>query len=404
MKITIPFKAFFAGSIAAFIGFASSFAILIQGLGNVGANKAEIASGLMMVSVSMGLCAIFLGLKYRMPISTAWSTPGAAFLVTLTPLEGGFSAAVGAFIISAILIILTGLWKPLGRVISAIPNSLASAMLAGVLLPLCLAPFEAMMQLPLLGFPVVLTWVIMSRFSRLFAVPVALLVACILILRTTDFNHFTNDIIWSLPVFIEPSFTLSALFGIAIPLYIITMASQNITGITVLSSYGYKPSPGRIFSWTGVFSLLCAPFGSHAVNLAAITAAICANEDAHPDPKKRFWASNTCGVVHVFFGLTSAVAVAFISISPPIIISAVAGLALFGAMSSSLSSAMSDTDNRESALITFLVSVSSISFFGISGAFWGLVAGSVMYLINNRKKAKEKTSIIFNQTTDREVS
>jgi len=381
--------AFAAGVLAAFVGFAGSFAIVVQGLYGVGANAAEAASGLMVLAVSMGLCAIFLALKTRMPISVAWSTPGAAFLATLTPVEGGFPVAVGAFIITALLIIVAGLWKSFGRVISAIPTPLASAMLAGVLLPLCLAPFEAIAEIPQVGLPIILVWLVVARFKRVLAVPAAVFVAAVLIVTVFEIDIAQIEYLWSYPVFVAPSFTASGLIGIALPLFIITMAGQNITGIAVLNSFGFRPDAGVMFGWTGLFSLASAPFGAHAVNLAAITTAICAGEEAHPDPGKRYWAAVIGGITYIIFGLTAGAAIGFISISPPILIAAVAGLALFGALSASLVTAMSSETDREAALITFLVTASGISFFGIGGVFWGLLAGGAMYLWDHRKSKSD---------------
>ncbi|MEE2980221.1 MAG: benzoate/H(+) symporter BenE family transporter [Pseudomonadota bacterium] len=369
---------------AAFVGFAGSFAIVVQGLYGVGASGAEAASGLMILSVSMGLCAVFLALRTRMPISVAWSTPGAAFLATLAPTEGGFSVAVGAFIVTAMLIILAGLWKPLGRAVSAIPKPLASAMLAGVLLPLCLTPFEAIAAYPYVGLPIVVVWAVVARINRLFAVPAAVLVTAVLIVAVFDVSAAEFDSLWSSPVVVRPSFTVAGVMTIALPLFIITMAGQNITGIAVLGSFGYKLDAGAMFGWTGMFSLASAPFGGHAVNLAAITTAICAGEEAHPDPDKRYWAAIVGGVTYIIFGLTAGAAIAFISLSPPILIASVAGLALIGALSSSLVSSLGSERDREAALITFLVTASGLSFFGISGVFWGLLAGGAIYYWDRR--------------------
>jgi benzoate membrane transport protein len=377
-------SAFAAGVLAAFVGFAGSFAIVVQGLYGVGASGPEAASGLMALSVAMGLCGIFLSLKTRMPISVAWSTPGAAFLATLEPIEGGFSVAVGAFLVTAVLIILAGLWKPLGRAVSAIPKPLASAMLAGVLLPLCLAPFEAIVEFPYVGLPILVVWAVVAKINRLFAVPAAVFVAAVLIVTVFDFDAAAMGALWSSPVVVMPRFTAAGIVGIALPLFIITMAGQNITGIAVLGSFGFKPDAGAMFGWTGLFSLASAPFGGHAVNLAAITTAICAGEEAHPDPNKRYWAAVVGGATYIMFGLTAGAAIAFISLSPPILIAAVAGLALFGALSASLISAMTSERDREAALITFLVTASGMTFFGISGVFWGLLAGGAVYYWDHR--------------------
>ena len=384
MRNSLSLSAFTAGVLAAFVGFAGSFAIVVHGLNSVGASPGEAASGLMAASIAIGVCAIFLSFRTGMPISVAWSTPGAAFLGTLSPPDGGFAVAIGAFIVTAILIALSGLWKRLGEMISAIPLPLASAMLAGVILPLCLAPFEAVVQFPALGLAVVGTWLVVARMNKLLAVPAAVLVAGLLIAFTTDFKLSQLDSLWSNPVFVTPKLSLSAIIGISIPLFIITMASQNITGIAVLSNFGFRPDASSMFSWTGAFSLIAAPFGCHAVNLAAITAAICAGDDVHPDPARRYWSAIVAGVVYIVFGLTAAMAVWFISISPPILIEAVAGLALLGALATSFVAAMAEERDREAALITLLVTASGVTFFGVGGAFWGLVAGGAIYLWEHR--------------------
>ena len=388
---SFSFRTLSAGVLAAFVGFAGSFAIVVQGLNSVGASVGEAASGLMAAAVSMGICAIFLSFRTGMPISIAWSTPGAAFLATLSPPDGGFPVAVGAFIVTAMLIILAGQWKQLGRAIAAIPVPLASAMLAGVILPLCLAPFEAIAQFPALGLSIVLTWAIVARVNKLLAVPAAVFAAAVLIAFTSDFGGAQMNVLWPKPVFIAPSFSGPAIIGISIPLFIITMASQNVTGIAVLSNFGFKPDAGSMFRWTGAFSLIAAPFGGHSVNLAAITAAICAGEEAHPEPSRRYWAAIVAGIVYIVFGLTAGIAVSFISVSPPILIEAVAGLALLGALAASFVSAMSQAADRESAVITFLVTASGVTFFGVGGAFWGLLAGGAVYLWD-RRRPSERTS------------
>ncbi len=357
MRAAFSLQAFAAGVLAAFVGFASSFAVIIAGLTGAGASQGEAASGLMALSISMGVCAIVLSLKTRLPISIAWSTPGAALLATTGPVAGGFSAAVGAFLVTGVLIVVAGLWKPLGRAVAAIPPPLANAMLAGVLLGLCLAPVRAVAQLPALGLAIVVAWAVVARIKRLYAVPVAALVTVALIAATTSVTPDALGSLW---------------------LFIVTMASQNIPGIAVLNANGYRPDPGRLFWSTGLFSLAAAPFGGQAVNLAAITAALCAGSDAHPEPQRRYWAAVVAGFVYILFGLVAGAATAFISASPPILIEAVAGLALLGAFGSALLAAMHAPADREAAVITFLVTASGLSFFGISGAFWGLVAGGAM--------------------------
>jgi benzoate membrane transport protein len=367
--------AIFAGMLAAFVGFASSFAVVLQGLIAVGASQSEAASGLMALAVAMGVCAILVSFWRREPISIAWSTPGAALLAASGAPEGGFPAAVGAFLACGVLIIAAGLWKPLGRAVAAIPPGLANAMLAGVLLGLCLAPVRAVAIVPMMGLPVVVVWALVFRFKRLYAVPAAVLV----VLTLLAFSGGGVAGSWSPePVAVRPIFGWSALIGLGLPLFLVTMASQNIPGMAVLSLNGYRPPPGPLFVATGVFSLLAAPFGGHAVNLAAITAAICAGPDAHPDPRRRWVAAAVAGAVYVGFGLLAGAATQLVVASPPVLIEAVAGLALLGAFGSAMLAALREETGREAALVTFLVTASGQGFLGISGAFWGLVAGGAM--------------------------
>lgn len=387
MKGAFSIQALAAGLLAAFVGFASSFAVIIQGLTAVGASQAEAASGLMALSISMGVCAIWLSLRTRLPISVAWSTPGAALLATSGAIEGGFAAAVGAFLVTGALIVLAGLWKPLGRWVAAIPAPLANAMLAGVLLGLCLAPVKAVGQAPLVGLAIVATWAIVGRINRLYAVPASVFVTAVLIVLTTDVSAASMGSLWPHPVLVAPTFSFGAVIGLALPLFIVTMASQNIPGIAVLNVNGYRPDPSPLFRTTGVFSLLSAPFGGHAVNLAAITAALCAGEDAHPDPTRRYWAAIVAGLLYIVFGLLAGAATAFISASPPILIEAVAGLALLGAFGAALMGAVSAAEGREAAVVTFVVTASGLAFLGISGAFWGLVAGGAMLALQRWRKA-----------------
>jgi benzoate membrane transport protein len=375
-----------AGLLASFVGFASSFAVVLQGSIAVGATQAQAASGLMAVSIAMGLCAIVLSVKHRMPISVAWTTPGAALLASSGAPEGGFAAAVGAFLVTGALIVLSGWWKPLGRWVAAIPAPLANAMLAGVLLNLCLAPVKAVAQLPMLALPIVLVWAVMLRIRRLYAMPAAAILAVVLIALTTQLPPGALGAMWPSPVLVMPSFSPAALIGIALPLFVVTMASQNIPGIAVLNANGYRPDPSPLFRMTGFFSLLAAPFGSHAVNLAAITAAICAGPDAHPDPARRYWSAVVAGAGYVVFGLLATAATVLVSASPPILIEAVAGLALLGAFANAMATALAQPADREAAAITFLVSASGLTILGVSGAFWGLVAGGAMMFLTRWKR------------------
>ena len=373
--------------VAVIVGFGGTLAIIIAAARAAGANEVEVASWVSGLCLAMAATTGYLSLRHRIPIVTAWSTPGAALLATTGVMAGGFAAAVGAFLISSALIVLAGLWKPLGRWVAALPPALANAMLAGVLLTFCLAPVRAVAEGPALALPVILAWALAWRFQRLFAIPVALIVALVMIAVTTDLPALETAALLPQPVLVLPTFSLAALVSIALPLFIVTMASQNIPGIAVLNANGFSPAPGPLFVTSGVFSLLSAPFGGHAVNLAAITAALCAGEEAHPDPARRYWAAATSGLFYIVFGLFAGVAAAFITASPPILMQAVAGLALLGAFGNAVLGAVQEADSREAAVITFLVTASGLSFYGISGAFWGLIAGgAVLALARWRRK------------------
>lgn len=379
-------QSLFMGILTAFVGFASSFAVVLHGLQAVGASETQAASGLMALSISMGLCAIVLSIATRLPVSIAWSTPGGALLASTGLVEGGFNAAVGAFLVCAALIVIAGLFRPLGRAVAAIPAPLANAMLAGVLIGLCFAPVKAIGFNPLLGLPIALAWIVVGAFKRLWAVPAALAAFVLVLAFGVDIPEGgLASVERSLlpPVeFVAPVFNLAAFISIALPLFIVTMASQNIPGIAVLKVNGYEPKPGPLFAVTGLFSLLSAPFGGHAVNLAAITAAMCAGHDAHPDPARRYWAALIAGIGYVIIGLLAGAVTAFVALAPPILIQAVAGLALVGAFSSSAMSAFQAPETREASAITFLVTASGVSFGGISGAFWGLLAGGLMMALS----------------------
>jgi benzoate membrane transport protein len=318
----------------------------------------------------------------------AWSTPGAALLATTGAIAGGFPAAVGAFLLFGLLIVLAGLFRPLGRWVAAIPAPLASAMLAGVLLNLCLAPVRAVAETPRLGLPVVLAWAVVARIKRLYAVPAAVLVAVALIALAANPHMARMGSPWPVAVPVWPVFTPAAAIGVALPLFIVTMASQNIPGMAVLSINGFRPPAPPLFRATGIATLLSAPFGAHAVNLAAITAAMCAGEDAHPDPARRYWAAATAGAVYVLFGLGAAAATGFLAASPPILIEAVAGLALLGAFGGAIMAAVADPATREAAVICFLVTASGVTLAGISGAFWGLVAGGAVMALGRWRMAR----------------
>lgn len=361
-----------AGVVAALVGFAGAFAVVLAGLRAVGATQAQAASGLLALTVGMGVCAIVLSLRTRMPIAVAWSTPGAALLVSTGATAGGFGAAVGAFLVCGVLLALAGLIRPLGRAIAGIPAPIASGMLAGVLLTVCLGPARAAVESPLAAAPVILAWALLARFARPWAVPGALLAAGVVI--AVDGGPVQGALLPPLDL-VRPTFEVEALVGIALPLFLITMASQNVPGMAVLASFGYRPPLRPLLLGTGMATVAAAPLGGHAINLAAITAALAAGPEAGADPSRRWIAAVTSGVAHVLLGLTAGLVTALALAAPPLLIEAVAGLALLGALASSLTAAMADPERREAAVVTFAVSASGITALGISAPFWGLVAG-----------------------------
>lgn len=366
-----------AGIVTALVGFTSSFAVVLTGLDAVGASAAQAASGLLAVSLAMGLACIVLAWRYRMPITAAWSTPGAALLVATGSVEGGWPAAVAAFLVTAALILLTALWPALGALIARIPPSIAQAMLAGVLLPLCLAPITGVVANPWGVVPVVLTWLVFARLAPRWAVPLAFVAAAAVVAVSLVSAGTRVDPAVLLPRFelTMPAFTVGALVGIALPLFIVTMASQNVPGIAIMRSFGYEVPWRPAMLVTGLGTALGAPAGGHAINLAAISAALAASPDADPDPDRRWLAGVSTGASYLVLGAFSAAFATLVVLAPTAVIPAVAGLALFGAFGAAVQQAIDDPGERLPAVVTFLVAASGIAVLGVSAAFWALVAG-----------------------------
>jgi benzoate membrane transport protein len=378
-----------AGVLTAVVAFATAFAIVLAGLGAAGASQAEAASGLFALMLATGVLTIGFSLRWRMLVMIAWSTPGAVLLIASGAPAGGFRVAVGAFIAAAALMLIAGVRRPFGRAVAAIPMPLANAMLAGILLDICLAPVRAVGELPWLALPIVVAWAIALRFARFYAVPIAVVVTAVTVGLATP---LPSAAIIGLPVLtpIMPVFTFDAMVGIALPLCIVTMASQSIPGLAVLHANGYRPDVGPMFSATGLAGMVAAPFGAHSLSLSAITAALVAGSEAHPDPGRRWIATIVAGCTYVVLGLGAAYATAFVAETPPLLIQAVAGLALLGSFGSALSSAVAEEDSRLPAVITFITTASGLSFFGVSAAFWGLVAGgALMALLRLRARQSE---------------
>jgi benzoate membrane transport protein len=366
------------GFLVALVGYASSVAIVIQGLRAVGATTEEIASALVLLGVAKAAVAIGLSLATRMPISIAWSTPGVALLAATGPVEGGFPAVVGAFVLTGLLIAVAGLWTRLGDLVAAIPRPIANAMLAGILLELCLAPFTAVIQLPVVAGIVLASWLLIGHLSKPAAVPGAVVVALSATIAMVPSGAYDAISFWPSVTIVTPSLSWQAVVSIALPLFVVTMASQNITGLAVLGTFGYRPSSRAAFVTTGLASAATAPFAAPTINLAAITAALAAGPDAHPDPARRYVAAVFSGVGYALLAALAGLAAAVVTRSPPILIEAVAGLALVGAFASAMMGAVTEEKYRLPAAMTFLVTASGLSLFGVGAAFWGLLFGLAM--------------------------
>ena len=289
--------------------------------------------------------------------------------------------------VAAALVVVEGFWRPFGRAVAAIPMPLDSAMLAGILFNLGLAPVRAVAERPTLALPIVLAWAVCLRFARIWAVPAAVAVSAVMIAVSTELpaDLFANA--WPAPVLVVPTLNLDAIIGIALPLFVVTMASQNIPGLAVLRSNGYQPDVKPIFVSTGMISAVAALLGGQLINLAAITAALCAGPEAHPDKTKRYIAAITAGLAYILFALGAGVAAAFISAAPPILIEAVAGLALIGALANALVGSVADEEFRLPAILTFVTAASGLTLFGVGAAFWGLIVGGALHALLKTKKA-----------------
>ncbi|NQX03591.1 benzoate/H(+) symporter BenE family transporter [Rathayibacter sp. VKM Ac-2856] len=366
-----------AGIVAALTGFSSSFAIVLAGVVAVGATDAQAASGLLAVCVLQGVLCIVLSLRYRVPMTFAWSTPGAALLAATATLPGGFDRAVGAFLVASALIVVTGLWPALGRLVARIPRPLANAMLAGILFPLVLAPVRAAVAIPLLALPVIALWLILLRLLPRWAVPASIALAIVLLL-VTDGAALAGAPLLPVPEFVPPVFEIGAIVGIGLPLYVVTMAGQNIPGIAVLSSFGFETHSRPAIVSTGFASGVSAVFGGVPVNYAALSAALTAGPEASPEPERRWIASVSAGASYLVLGAVAGAAAALVSSASPLLIEAVAGLALLGVFVSSVQAAVEDARLRLPAAATLLVTASGIAVAGIGSAFWGLVVGLIV--------------------------
>ena len=379
----VSISAVIAGFVTVLVGFTSAAVIVFQAAQALGASPIEIGSWLWALGWGMGLTSLGLSLRYRVPIVTAWSTPGAAMLITTTA-GVTMEEAIAAFLISAGLIVLVGFTGWFERLMNHLPLSLAAGMLAGVLLQFGLNVFTAMQSEFLMVFAMVCGYLITRYTVPRYAVIAALLLGILIAgsqgLLQLEAVHWQ----WATPVFTAPQLSLKALVGIALPLFLVTMASQNVPGVATIRAFGYSVPSSPLIGWTGMATLILAPFGAFAINLAAITAAISMGREAHENPDKRYIAAVTVGALYIVIGLLGATVSSLFSALPQELVLAIAGLALLGTIGKGLVTALAQENEREPALITFLVTASGITLLGIGSAFWGLVAGVLAITIERR--------------------
>ena len=371
-----------AGFIAMLTGYTSSLVLMFQAGQAAGLTTGQISSWIWALSIGMAICCIGLSLRYRAPIMIAWSTPGAALLITSLP-GVPYSEAIGAYIFASALIVLIGLTGTFDRLMRRIPGSIAAALLAGVLFKIGLEICVAAEQQPLLVVAMLLAYLFGKRLWPRYAVLAALIVGSVLaaLFGLLNFEHFELQL--AMPQWTTPSFSLAAAISIGIPLFIVAMASQNLPGMAVLRANGYDVPASPLLTTTGLTSILLAPFGSHGIHMAAISAAICAGPEAHEDPKKRYTAAIWCGVFYGIAGIFGATLAALFAALPKALILSIAALALFASIIGGLTQAMSEPKEREAALITFLVTASGMTLFSVGSAFWGIVAGLLTLAILN---------------------
>jgi benzoate membrane transport protein len=378
-----------AGFVAVLVGFTSSVAIVFQAATALGATPAQISSWMWALGLGMGVCSLLPSLWLRKPVMVAWSTPGAAVLATAGASGGfGMAEATGAFLVCAALITLFGVTGWFEKLMDRIPIALASALLAGVLTRFGLDAFVALKSAFALVLMMLAAYLVGRRLWPRYAVPGVLAVGTAYAAATGQLH--LGDVQWGLtvPVFTAPEFSWRATVSLALPLFVVTMASQNLPGVAVIRASGYQLPISRLITLSGVATLVLAPFGAFALNLAAITAAMCMGREAHPDESKRYVAAASCGLIYCVVGLFGAAVTGVLTAFPRELVVAVAGLALLGTIAGGLSVALKDEAHREPALITFLVTLSGVSLAGIGSAFWGVVAGALALFVQQWQPAK----------------
>jgi benzoate membrane transport protein len=379
MRASIPVSAF----VAAIVGFGGTLALIIAAAVAVGASREQTASWVTAICLAIAFETAWLSWRTRMPVITAWSTPGAALVAA----SSGFSMndAVGAFIVTAVLLIATGLFKPLTRLIAKIPASVASGMLAGIVVSFAIGAVKTIPADPVLILPLIAAFFAIRLYNPALSVLAVLIGGGFAAFLTGRVGGMPPPELSSLTL-IAPEFSATAIIGLALPLYLVTMASQNLSGLAVLRAAGYHPEPGPLISVTGLFSLLSAPFGALTTNLAAISAAICTGPDVHPDPAERWKTGPFYALAYLVFAVFGASLVAIFAVLPESLIVLVAGLALMGPLANALSIALMDESERMAATTAFAVTASGLQLFGIGSAFWGLVGGLIVLALERTKK------------------
>ena len=377
-----------AGTVASITGTAATTAIFLSAFVAIGATKAQTVSMVAIMLVFYGALSILLSWRFKMPLSVVWSTPGAALLAGSSVTGIGFNNAMGGILVCGLLLALTGLWPKLGEIVSAIPKSIASAMLAGVIFSFCVAPFAASADYPMLVLPVIAVWLMLYWLAPVWASPVAIVLAFSLIGLNQGLSVSAAD--WLITVeLVQPSFNLASIFTIALPLYLVAMASQNIPGIAIMNSYGYKVPFRASLTTTGLGTVVASFLGGFVMNLAAITAALNANEQAHKDPSKRWLASVSGGVVYWVFALFTGIAVAFVYQTPRDLLLAASGLALLPTIVNAFNVMVETASERLPAVITFLIASSGVAFFSVGAAFWAILAGlAVIQLLKLKRPTR----------------
>ena len=395
----LSWSTFTAGFVAVLVGFTSSIAIVFQAAQAFGATQEMLASWVWAISIGMGLTTALPSLMLRKPVMVAWSTPGAAVLAS-AGLAGGFSMgqAVGAFMASAALIVLIGASGWFEALTKRIPLSIASALLAGVLARFGIAGFAAAQTALPLVLLMLFTYLLGRRFMPLYAVPLTLLFAVLFVAGQGGFANVVIPTGLTWPVYVAPEFTWSAMVSLALPLFVVTMASQNMPGVAAIKACGFgdeRANGGdaglpisRILTMTGVATLVFAPFGAFSLNLSAITAAMCMGPQAHPDKARRYTAAVCCGLLYIALGLFGATIMAMLSAFPQALVVAIAGLALMATIGNALASALHKESDREAAMVTFLISLSGVVIGGVGSAFWGLLAGSLALAVQHYRPRK----------------